>query len=230
MIPNLLNYSVPLNNRTLCELSIALLKQIFPPGYSFRMSSIPDHTYFLESRSIGNDTISPLNVKNTTNLPSVTTVPMQLINVSQFVPDISFSPAGRKIIKAEDRYQFPSFFLSLRMIADSALTVRKRNNCEEILGANDSSIGICILPTDSNNCTDKRDCLIKVLIKGIDSFATYVIGMFETVVIIISLLILLIPYSLINKELQTLPGKNVMCLSGTLMLTQILFHCMQIFM
>ena len=222
MIPNLLNYSVPLNNRTLCELSVALLKQISPPGYSSRISSIPDHSYFRESRSIRNDTTRPLNVKNTTNLPSVTTIPMQLTNVTQFVPDISLSIPGRKIIKAEDRYPFPSFFLSLRMIADSALTVRK-TNCEEIRGTYDSSIGICISPSDSNNCTDKRDCLIKALTKGIDSFAIYVIGVFGTVVSMLFLLILLITYTLFNKELQTLPGKNIMCLSGTLMLTHILY-------
>ena len=108
------------------------------------------------------------------------------------------------------------------MIADTALTVRKRN-CEEIRGTYDTSIGICILPKGSNNCAGKQDCPLKALSKGIDSFATYVIGMSGTVVSIVCLLILLITYTLFNKELQTLPGKNVMCLSGTLMLTQI-FH------
>ena len=56
MIPNLSNYSVPLDNRTLCELSIALLEQISSAGYRFRKSSIPDHAYFRESRSIRNAT------------------------------------------------------------------------------------------------------------------------------------------------------------------------------
>ena len=255
MIPNLLNYSVPLNNRTLCELSIPLLKQ---RGYSFRMSSIPNHAYFRESRSIRNDTYMstrPLTVKNTTDLPSVFVIPIKLINgthiisIHQFllinrtqinsqdmnVIQINTSihmqvvPAGPsfiskqdKIIKTIDHYSFPIFFLSLRMIADSALTVRKRN-CEEIGGTYDTSVGICILPSDSKNCTDKRDCLTKTLTKGIDSFVTYVIGMFGTVASILCLLILLITYTLFNKELQALPGKNVMCLSGTLMLTHTLY-------
>ena len=102
----------------------------------------------------------------------------------------------------------PRLFLSLQEIATFLLHLRKRS-CEEIHGVYDSSVGICIS--------------LKLVTKGIDKFTTYAIGMSGTVLSIICLFILLITYTLFSKELQTLPGKNIMCLSGTLMLTHIIY-------
>ena len=186
---NVLNFSIPQDNQTLCNHS-SLFLPIMRSEYSDMGHLISD----------------PFDLKNRTNLSEVTTVLPTSMNLTTTTPGVGATS--------------PVFFVSLRIIANSLLHLR-RSSCEKENGTYDSSVGVCI--SHLSDCINKHDCLLRVLTKGIDNFATYVIGLSGTVTSILCLSVLLITYTIFNKELQTLPGKNIMCLSGTMMLTHIVY-------
>ena len=104
-----------------------------------------------------------------------------------------------------------TYFISLQLLAESAISVRK-DDCEINKGMYNQRLGVCILNSGNNSCTE-LSCILKYL----DPHISNCIAINGCVFSSVCLVILLITYCSF-KELQTLPGKNLIRMSVVLLL------------